>query len=130
MDVIGRVQSVLSEERIKGRNGEFVRYGFVIETSGQYPKKLKFDVFGEDRWGRMSSAVCVGSDIQVYFDVSSREWQGRWFTQLDCYRVVGHGVQRESAVSSRGASPVTNAVPYEGSSVSGSADQSNDGLPF
>ena len=30
----------------------------------------------------------MGEDIIVEFDIDAREWQGRWFTSINAYRVT------------------------------------------
>lgn len=88
MEITGKVRMILSEQRFAGRNGEIVRYGFVVDTLGQYSHAVCFNVLGVERWAKLSPNIVVGSDVQVSFDVSSREWSGRWFTQCDAYRVA------------------------------------------
>lgn len=88
MDITGRVRMILPEQRFTGRSGELVRYGFVIDTMGQYSRSICFNVLGTDRWAKLSPNIVVGNDVQVGFDVSSREWSGRWFTQCDAFRVI------------------------------------------
>jgi len=85
MEIQGKVILILPEERFNGRNGEVVRHSFVVETFGQYPKKVKFDVLKPDTWQRMN--VTIGTDATISFDVESREWQGRWFSSLIAWRV-------------------------------------------
>lgn len=91
MEITGKVIAIVPEQRFNGRNGEVVRYGFVIETSGQYPKKVAFNVLGEERWKQFN--IQLGMEVQVFFDISSREWQGKWFTQADAWRVSLIGSQ-------------------------------------
>lgn len=98
MEITGKIRCVLPEQRFTGRNGELVRYGFVIDTGGQYSRAICFNVLGADRWAKLSPNVAVGNEVQVGFDVSSREWSGRWFTQCDAFRVVlvaGSSVQSQ-----------------------------------
>lgn len=88
MEITGNIIKVLSEQVFKGRNGDVSRYGFVVETSGQYPKKVAFNVLGAEKWGKLSPAVVEGNNVQVSFDVSSREWNGKWYSSIDAYRVL------------------------------------------
>lgn len=119
MEITGKVRMILPEQRFVGRNGEVVRYGFVIDTLGQYSRAVCFNVLGVDRWAKLSPNIVVGSDVQVSFDVSSREWSGRWFTQCDAYRV---GVVNGGSVQ---------PVQHEQSSSSGSVNKdNNDEMPF
>lgn len=118
MEITGKVRMILPEQRFAGRNGEVVRYCFVIDTLGQYSHAVCFNVLGVDRWSKLSPNVIVGADIQVSFDVSSREWSGRWFTQCDAYRV--------SLVSGSGSS---SSIASSGSVVADSAKKDNE-MPF
>jgi hypothetical protein len=45
-----------------------------------------FDVFGEDKITQFN--IQVGEELTVHFDVDAREWQGRWFTSINAYRVT------------------------------------------
>ncbi len=56
---------------------------FVVETSGQYPRKVCFQLFGD----KVDECPAVGDEVKVNFDPESREWQGRWFTQLNAWKV-------------------------------------------
>ena len=95
MEITGNIIKILPEQVFKGRNGDVARYGFVVETNGQYPKKVAFNVLGAERWEKMANAVVEGSNVQVSFDVSSREWNGKWYSSIDAYRVlVVGGVQQ------------------------------------
>ena len=42
---------------------------YVIETHEQYPKKLCFDVFGEDKINQFN--IQIGEELTVYFDSPS-----------------------------------------------------------
>lgn len=61
---------------------------YVIETHEQYPKKLCFDVFGEDKINQFN--IQIGEELTVYFDINAREYQdgiirsghGKWKGQL------------------------------------------------
>lgn len=124
MDLTCKVVSILPEQSFTGRQGEFVLFGFVGETQGQYHKKVKFDVLGRDKWEKLSPFIVLGSDVQVFFDVSSREYNGKWFTQCDAYRV---SVIAAGASATAQASSVAPPAPVQPSVSSADAP---DALPF
>lgn len=65
-------------------NKEIVKYHFVGETLDvQYPRKICFYVFGDERYLRMN--LRVGEVYNVQFDIESREWNERWFTECVCF---------------------------------------------
>ena len=71
------------EEGVSQRTGNpWRKKGWVIETLGQYPRKVKFDAFGEkiDTFN-----LELGKAYAVSVDVESREFNGRWYTDLRAY---------------------------------------------
>jgi hypothetical protein len=64
----------------KGSGNEWRKQSFVIETEGQYPKKVCFTVWG-DRIDQLN-ALSVGTEADVQFRVESREYNGKWYTDL------------------------------------------------
>jgi hypothetical protein len=81
----GKVIQVLKEESGTGKKGEWVKGGFVIETSDQYPKKIVFQVWGD----LVKEIPSKGSDATVHFNVESREFNERWYTDLKVWKIEG-----------------------------------------
>lgn len=116
MEITGKVFSVLPLVTGQGKNGEWRKQEFVIEIeSGQFPKKLCLSLWGDkiDQAG-----LVVGETVKVFFDIESREYNGRWFTEARSWRV-------EKGGSGSTAQPVEEAYnpPLETSSPA-------DDLPF
>lgn len=59
------------------------KYSFVGETLDQYKKSICFDVFGDDKWSQMR--IAQGYVYDVSFDIQSREWNGKWFTNATAF---------------------------------------------
>lgn len=86
MEIAGRLIKILQEVRGESQRGPWVRGGFVIETDGDYPRQVAFTSFGEDRLAMIKS-IPLNSPVIVNFNPESREWEGRWFTDLRCSRI-------------------------------------------
>ena len=71
---------------------------YVLEIPGQYPRKMVFNIFGEDRIKQFN--IQMGDDLTVSFDIDAREYNGRWYNDIRAYNVV------------RGAAPVAGAAPF------------------
>lgn len=89
MDIQGKVVEILPKQTFNGKSGEFVRYAFILETQGQYPKKVKIDVIGDDKWQKMD--IVVGETFSVSCDISSRKWKESWFTSCEGWRALKIG---------------------------------------
>ena len=94
MDITGTVIQILPEQRFNGKNGEVVKNFFILETKEQYPQKIKFEVFGEDKWKAIG--VTVGQDVSVQFDIKGAEWQGKYFVNLQAWKVTAIGGQHQN----------------------------------
>ena len=95
MEIQGIVKQILEPLTLQGRNGELKKFQFIIETQDQYPKKIHFQVFGEDKWQKMN--VQQDQNVVVDFDISSREWNGKWYTQCDVWKVTQLVARQNSA---------------------------------
>ena len=91
MEIQGTIIQVLPLETGVSKSGNsWQKKNFVIETGGQYPKKVCFQIFG-DKCNQL--APKVGDVVTVSFNAESKEFNGRWYTQLDCWNIVPQGAQ-------------------------------------
>jgi hypothetical protein len=87
---------------------EWKKQSFVIETDGQYPKKVCFTAWN-DRVEDVEKMV-AGMEAEVSFRAESREYNERWYTDLTAYEIK---------LSGEGEAP---SQP--------NADDENDDIPF
>ena len=130
MEITGKIVSVLPEQKFNGKNGEIVKNAFVIEwTDNGFKQHLCLEVMGADKFDKMRKAVVVGYDVQVRFNVTSREWQGRWFTTCQCFYCANIGAvnnqPQQTQQQQRMPSPEPQTqIPQDGTHVD------DDSLPF
>lgn len=86
MELIAKLVKKLPQEMGEGRNGQWIKCAFVVETEEQYPKKAHFTVWGENMISALDS-IKEDDQIKVYFSVESREYNERWYTDLKAYRI-------------------------------------------
>lgn len=93
MEITGKIIAVLpANSGTSARTGNpWMSQTYVIETQGQYPKKLAFDVFGADRITQFN--LQVGEYVTVSYDIDAHEYQGRWFNQIRAFNVAKSGRQ-------------------------------------
>ena len=58
---------------------------FVITTDGNYPQFIKFQLT-QDKCSVIDK-YNEGEKVKVHFDLRGREWQGKYFTNLNAWRV-------------------------------------------
>lgn len=96
MEITGKIIQVLPEQggvsKTSGKDWKLQAY--VLETQEQYPKKVHFEIFGEDR---IKSNQCNIDDmVTVSFDIESREFNGRWYTSIRAWRVTDAALTQET----------------------------------
>ena len=67
--------------------GEWCRGGFVVQTMETPSVTVAFSLFGEKRV-KMLEGLKVGDTVIVEYRPESREYAGKWFTDLQCYRLM------------------------------------------
>lgn len=85
MDLSGKIISLLPEVGGNSKSGNAWRkQEYILETGGQYPKKVCFSLWGDkiDQFG-----LKVGEQVTLGIDVESREYNGRWYTEVKAYKV-------------------------------------------
>lgn len=82
----GKVIKVLPPEGGVSKAGKpWKRQMFVIETDGQYPKTVAFSVMGEEKIAK--AGLQIGHTIEIDVDAESREYNGKWYTSLNAWRI-------------------------------------------
>lgn len=127
-EISGRIHQILQPVTGQGKNGEWKKREFVIETQAQYPKKVMFSLWG-DRTEQINSFQ-NGDQVKVSFDPESREYNGRWYTELRAWRVErataggdSNAFNQERPQNYNQEPPVAQANSTGGSTI-------NDDLPF
>lgn len=86
MEITGKLIQILPDVQGESQRGPWIRGGFVIETGDDFPRKVAFTAFGEERVA-MAKNIPMGQLVQVTFTPESREFNERWYTDLRCSRV-------------------------------------------
>ena len=86
MDIVGKIIQVLPlQEGVSKTGNPWQVQSYVLETQEQYPRKVCFEIFGEDK---IKNNPCNIDDlVTVSFDIESREFNGRWYTSIRAWRV-------------------------------------------
>ena len=83
---------------------------YILETLEQYPRKVCFEIFGEDR---IKNNPCeIDQIVTVSFDIESREFNGRWYTSIRAWRV-----QQGDTTANAADQPVVPGAPAAASAT-------------
>lgn len=122
LSIKGKITKVLDIETGTSKAGkEWKKQGFVIDSGDQFNPEICFSLFGEDKINMLRN-FGPGQEIEVSFNVSSREFNGKWYHNLDAWRIAG-----ATATANAGGN---NAAPQMAPSIEDAPSDEEDDLPF
>ncbi len=121
-EVVGRVHKIYDTET-KGTNG-FQAREFVIEVSGMYPQFVKFQLT-QDRCALIDN-YAVDKNIKVFFDLRGREWNEKFFTNLNAWKIEAADAAQTSTPP---PPPANNSFPTTNDAPAATTPAADD-LPF
>ena len=124
LEVTGRlIQKLELQSGISKSGSNWQKQEFVIETIEQYPKKICANLWGDKI--DVLSTLEIGDTIIVSFNLESREFNGRWYTDIRAWKIEKQGVQ--SAVNPQPEQPFAGE-PFDATFVDEGGGK--DDLPF
>ena len=107
MKITGKITVVLPlQEGTSAKGTAWSKQTAVVEESeGQYPQSLSFDMMGDK-----IVALTAGQQVEVDFDTKAREYQGKWFNNVNAWKVTVVGQVLPVAPSAT-IPPVAGAEP-------------------
>jgi len=123
LELTGKVKQVLAEQTGTGKNGAWARQDFIVETQDQYPRKVCFSAWN-DKIGQLKN-FREDELVKVSFNIESREFNGRWYTDLRIWKIETAG-QPAAASNLPPVAPIDDLQPLSGSDL---GEEPND-LPF
>lgn len=118
LKITGEVTSVLDEETGEGRNGPWRKQAFILKTLGDYPKDVCVIQWGDsiDKF-----TVQSGETITAHIDIQSREYNGRWYTDVKAWKI-----ERKDGGGTKPPTDEQAPLPED----SGGGESEEDVLPF
>lgn len=121
MDIKGRIVQVLPLQTGTSKAGkEWSKQDFIIETEDQFPKKVCFTLFGDKV--SLLNGISVGTEVEVAFNLESREFNGKWYSNINAWKLNPVQIQSASGTDYSPGDIPPPPEPYD-------AEAYND-LPF
>ncbi|MBL7818798.1 MAG: DUF3127 domain-containing protein [Saprospiraceae bacterium] len=135
-EVVGKLYRKFPAE---SKSPTFQTREFVLEVvEGNYPQLVKFQLT-QDRCQLLEN-YNEGEEMKVHFDLSGREWQGKFFTNLTAWRLEKGGGEATATAKpvqqvQQTATTTTSTPPPPSSDFPSLADEpfktaGEDDLPF
>jgi len=106
----------------------FTKREFVVEVKdGNFPQMIKFECLKEKT--SLTDNLNKGDTVKVNFDIRGNEYNGRFFVNLNAWKIEGTsgGGGNAGAPAENGAE---NSTPNEPPAGYGQPDSGGDDIPF
>ena len=119
----GKIVKILEKVTGQKKDGsaEWVKQSFVIDNGEQYKNLASFEVFGEEKVEKLNKYNKVGDEVEVSFNISCNEWQGKYYTTLQAWKVFKATNEMQDAV---------NKIDTAFETVTNIKEGDNSDLPF
>jgi len=84
MQLTAKLIQLLPLQTGTGKNGVWKKQDIIVETEATYPKKICISIWGDKI---NESLLKVGNQLKIDFDVESREYNNRWYTDVKAWKI-------------------------------------------
>lgn len=134
MELSAKLIELLPLQTGNGKNGTWKKQDIIVETDGQYPKKVCISIWGDKA---DESVLQIGTQLKISFDVESREYNGKWYTDVKAWKIEAEGNSRASSSNSSYGNANNNNynnppefAPFTEKDIPAEMSVEDDDLPF
>jgi hypothetical protein len=84
MKLTAKLIQLLPFQTGTGKNGEWKKQDIIVETDGEYPKKVCVSIWGEKI---NESQLIVGNTLIMDLNIESKEFSGKWYTEIKAWKI-------------------------------------------
>nr|WP_314759762.1 DUF3127 domain-containing protein [uncultured Porphyromonas sp.] len=91
VELTGRITLILPlEQGVSKAGNAWRKQVFILETQDQYPRKVAISLLNDNI---DKSPLQAGAVVTANLDIESREWNGKWFTEVRAWQVTSPQAQ-------------------------------------
>ena len=134
MELEGRIARKLTVQTGTSARGAWSKQEFVLEyQDGSFPAQVCMNVWGDDKVKELDKYQ-VGDQVKVSVKISSREYNGRWYTDVRAWRIEPAGAQQSAPAGGYSVPAGNQAAPMPSAPLPTADDMSSplddNDLPF
>lgn len=142
LELEGTIRQKLGEQSGSSARGAWVKQEFILEyPDGNFTAQVCLTAFGQEKVQELQKYQ-VGDRVKVSFNLRSREFNGRWYTDISIWRIAPAGTAAPAAPQAPAYQPAapayqpSQATPQAPSfeapapSIDDMPGDSSDDLPF
>ena len=94
MQITAKLIQLLPIQTGSGKNGQWKKQDIIVETDGQYPKKVCITIWGDKI---NESQLQIGNVLKIDYDIESREYNSKWYTDIKAWKIEVEGTSTQNA---------------------------------
>ena len=111
LELEGTLRQKLAVQSGASARGPWMKQEFILEyPDGNFTAQAFFTAFGQDKVQELGKYQ-VGDRVKVSFNIKSREFNGRWYTDLQIWRLAPAGTAQAPAAAPAPAPAQPSAIP-------------------
>ncbi len=129
LEIEGKIVRKLNVQNGVSARGNWAKQEFIVEyQEGNFPSQICFNVWGEDKVKDLEKFQ-VGDKVKIAFNLSSREYNGRWYNDIRAWRIETAGAP-VPPYQAPGAAPAGSAPLPTIDDIPADFGGNDDDLPF
>ena len=128
LELEGRIARKLNVQTGTSARGAWAKQEFILEyQEGNFPTQVCLNVWGDDKVKELDKYQ-VGDKVKISFNLSSREYNGRWYTDVRAWRIEPAGAQPQQPQAAEQYPPQMPSAPAP--SIDDLPGDPDEDLPF
>ena len=111
LEIEGTIAQKLPVQSGNSARGPWAKQEFLLEyPDGNFTAKVCFTAFGQDKVQDLAKYQ-VGDKVKVSFNLRSREYNGRWYNDLQIWKIAPAGAPQPAQTAAPSPAPAVQAAP-------------------
>lgn len=124
MEINGLVYKILPVQSGTSARGEWQKREIIVEMPDEFNRKVCVTFFGDK--AADAANLREGDKVSISINIESREYNGRWYTNVNAWRINPTAAAAPAATSA----PAVEEAPFKEPAMPASAADDVDDLPF
>lgn len=113
LEIEGSIKQILPVQQGQSARGAWAKQEFVLEfPDGNFTSQASFVAWGQDKVQELAK-YSAGDKVKVSFNIKGREFNGRWYNDLQIWRLAPAAPQAPVQAAPAKAAPVQTAPAFE-----------------
>ncbi len=98
LSVQGKITRILQPETGVSKKGSaWTKQLFLLDTGEEFNNLICFEIFKEDKVQKFNQYNNVGDSVVVEFNINCNEYNGRYYTSLQAWKISSSGGAKQSS---------------------------------